>query len=125
MLEDVAEDDGVEEYKDDVIVKDLTDEEGEVGTEIPLPDIVGGEEEREQLGGTTGDQSLSELREWAKKGKKGYSFDDGLLVHTIISPSEQIHKRIVVSSSRRKELLKLAHTNILGGHFPMVRPMDS
>ena len=51
MLEFVAEDDGVEEYEGDVIVKDLTEEEGEVGTEIPVPDMVGGEEEREQLVG--------------------------------------------------------------------------
>ena len=47
--ENKLEDSGVEEYEDDVIVKDLTEDEGEVGTEIPLPDMVGGEEEREQL----------------------------------------------------------------------------
>ena len=81
-------------------------------------DMAGGEEERTRLiEEQSQDVSLKELREWAKKGEKGYSVEDGLLVHTLTTPAEQVHKRIAVPSSRRSELLKLAHSSMLGGHF--------
>ena len=38
--------------------------------------------------------------------------EDGLIIHTLVTPTEQICK-----SSRRSELLKLAHSSMLAGHF--------
>ena len=99
-------------------VTSLLEMGGERAKDIPLPDIVGGVEEKTQLiEEQSKDESLKQLRDWAKKGERGYAFDDGLLVHTLVSPAEQICKRIVVPSPRRSSLLKLAHSSILGGHF--------
>ena len=109
---------GVEGVEDDIKVDSLTSVDDTQGIDIPLPDIVGGVEERTQLiEEQSSDESLNQLIAWAKKGEKGYTFDNGLLIHTLTTPAEQIYTRIVVPSNRRKELLKLAHCSILGGHF--------
>ena len=62
-------------------------------------------------------ETLKDHRQWAEKGEKGYTFDNGLLVHELTTPLEQVCTRIVVPRGRRAELLKLAHSSILGGHF--------
>ena len=119
----------VEEPVQDGRVDDLNEElddevgpvaalEDETGADIPLPDMEGGEADREKLiSEQTRDESLRDIRQWAEKGEKGFSLDNGLLVHNLVTPAEQIRKRIVVPSSRRTELLKLAHSSMLGGHF--------
>ena len=100
------------------VLDSLTEADDEKGVEVPLPDIAGGESERSQLiEEQSKDESLKDLMEWAKKGEKGYALENGLLIHTLITPAEQVHKRIVVPTNRRNDLLKLAHSSILGGHF--------
>ena len=109
-------DDLNEELGDNVAVGPLA--ALEEGADIPLPDMEGGEADREKLiSEQTRDESHRDIRQWAEKGEKGFSLDNGLLVHDLATPAEQIHKRIVVPSSRRTELLKLAHSSMLSGHF--------
>ena len=80
--------------------------------------MAGGEGDRKQLiEEQRNDDSLKEIRQWAEKGEKGYAYDHGLLVHVLVTPSEQVCSRIVVPTTRRAELLKLAHSSMLGGHF--------
>ena len=84
--------DGDKENLDDVKLDGLGDV-GEVGDDIPLLAMAGGEEERSQLiEEQSQDASLEEIREWAKKNEKGYSMEDGLLVHTLTTPAEQVQK---------------------------------
>ena len=61
--------------------------------------------------------SLKDIRKWAEKGEKRYTLEDGLIIHSLVTPTEQICKRIVVPCSRRSEMLKLAHSSMLAGHF--------
>ena len=117
-VQDGRVDDLNEELGDDVVVGPVAALDGETGADIPLPDMEGGEADREKLiSEQTRDESLRDIRQWAEKGEKGFSLDNGLLVHNLVTPAEQIRKRIVVPSSRRTELLKLAHSSMLGGHF--------
>ena len=107
-----------EEYEEGVVVDALAHVDGEQRVEIPLPDMAGGKEERKQLiDEQNRDETLKDHRQWAEKGEKGYTFDNGLLVHELTTPLEQVCTRIVVPRGRRAELLKLAHSSILGGHF--------
>jgi hypothetical protein len=76
--------DGTEdaEYEEGVVVDGLAEGDGDKGADIPLPNITDGERERKQLiEEQTRDESLKELRQWAEKGEKGYTIDNGLLVH--------------------------------------------
>ena len=61
------------------------------------------------------DETLKDIREWAKKR---YALEDGLLVHNLVSPAEQIHKQIVVPTGRRSSLLKLPIVAFLEDTFP-------
>ena len=107
-----------EEYEEGVVVDALAHVDGEQRVDIPLPDMAGGKEERKQLiDEQNRDETLKDHRQWAEKGEKGYTFDNGLLVHELTTPLEQVCTRIVVPRGRRAELLKLAHSSILGGHF--------
>ena len=112
--EDVKED---EEYEEGVRVDGL-DADDEGAPDLPLPDMAGGEGDRKQLiEEQSNDDTLKDIRKWAEKGEKGYAYDHGLLVHVLVTPSEQVCSRIVVPTTRRAELLKLAHSSMLGGHF--------
>ena len=120
--EDAKDDVEAEEYEDGIVVKDLGGAEGEKGGEkgvnIPLPDLEGGAKDKMQLAEEQKeDVSLKENRKWAENGEKGYTLENGLIIHTLVTPIEQICKRIVVPCSRRSELLKLAHSSMLAGHF--------
>ena len=52
-----------------------------------------------------------------KKLEKGYSFVDGILVHTTKDELGDELRRILVPKGRRKKVLELAHTHPLAGHF--------
>ena len=105
-----------EEYEEGVVVDALAHVDGE--QRVDMPDMAGGKEERKQLiDEQNRDETLKDHRQWAEKGEKGYTFDNGLLVHELTTPLEQVCTRIVVPRGRRAELLKLAHGSILGGHF--------
>ncbi len=113
-----GEDIVLEECEEGIVVDGLDIVDDEKGADLPLPDMAGGEGDRSQLiEEQRNDDSLRELRKWAEKGEKGYMVANGLLVHVLVSPSEQVCTRIVVPSNRRAELLKLAHSSMLGGHF--------
>ncbi len=55
------------------------------------------------------DGSLSYCRKLASMGMRGYSWDKGLLLHTIVDSVGSEVIRIVVPKSRRECLLELAH----------------
>ena len=52
-----------------------------------------------------------------EKSEKGYSFVDGILVHTTLDELGDEFRRILVPKGRRKKVLELAHTHSLAGHF--------
>lgn len=107
-----------EKLEEGVRLDTLAQVDNEQGADIPIPAMVGSNEDREQLiKEQSTDESLKDIRQWAEKGERGYSYANGLLVHNLVTPSEQVHTRIVVPSIRRTELLKFAHSSILGGHF--------
>ena len=99
-------------------VDGLQDEEADTKIQTPLPDLVGGVEDREIFKKEQGeDKTLSKLMAWANDNEKGFAWDDGLLVNYLDTPANITWKRIVVPMGRRKEILKLAHCSLLGGHF--------
>lgn len=114
-----------EKLEEGVRLDTLAQVDNEQGADIPIPAMVGSNEDREQLiKEQSTDESLKDIRQWAAKGERGYSYANGLLVHNLITPSEQVHTRIVVPSIRRTELLKFAHSSILGGHFSHSKPTE-
>ena len=67
-----------EELGDDVVVGPVAALDGETGADIPLPDMEGGEADREKLiSEQTRDESLRDIRQWAEKGEKGFSLAMG------------------------------------------------
>ena len=56
---------------------------------------------------------------------KGFAIEEGLLVNNEVTLTEECRNWIVVPTPRRKELLKLAHNLLLGGHFHMARPFNN
>ena len=52
-----------------------------------------------------------------EKLEKGYSFVEGILVHTTLDELGDELRRILVPKGRRKKVLELAHTSTLAGHF--------
>lgn len=61
------------------------------------------------------DQSLKIPRQLADKGERGYSWRDGLLLHTITDIIEGVCERIVIPRCRRREILTIAHDKL--GHL--------
>ena len=119
LSEDVPEDEEAEEYEEGVVLHGLNEEIQGSGDVIPLPDMTGGKDDRiNVIKEQEEDNTLREIRQWATQGKNGYFVDDGLLIHHLTTPTEQVQKRIVVPSGRRNDLLRLAHSSLLGGHFP-------
>ena len=62
------------------------------------------------------DESLSKALEAAGKSEKGFSFVDGILVQEVEDGFVNV-KRIVVPCSRRQQVLRVAHSDLLAGHF--------
>ena len=91
-------------------------EAGGVSAEIPLPVL--GVSDRESL---CSEQKLDPTlkAQWllGSKQEKGYSFVNGVLVHTTIDELGDEFVRIVVPKARRLKVLEVAHTHILSGHF--------
>ena len=57
------------------------------------------------------------MLELAHRSEKGYAFDHGILVHTTIDSLGDSCQRVVVPSGRRNNVLELAHSNPVAGHF--------
>lgn len=114
-----------EEYENGITVDGLDTGKDVQGADLPLPDMVGGEGDRKLLiEEQSNDDSLKEIWQWAVKGEKGYALENGILVHILVTPSEQVRTRIVVPSNRRAALLKAAHSSMLGGHFSHVKTTE-
>ena len=125
-LDDIIEDDihselFMDESEDvvDPIPTPLNECEGLFGTdsdEIPLPNL--SISDRDSL---CSEQKLDPTlkAQWllGSKLEKGYSFVNGILVHTTLDDLGDEFRRILVPKSRRLKVLELAHTHMLSGHF--------
>ena len=83
--------------------------------ELPMPDLTGdvaklSEEQR-------ADDTLSDIRKKAEKDEKGYRFENGILVHHTPDGSDDFVERVVVPLGRRKQVLSIAHSSSIAGHF--------
>ena len=86
--------------------------------DIPLPHIATSKADKDRLVAEQhSDQSLQHALELAKRGEKGYGFDDQVLVDYTDDALEDVNQRIVVPGTRRQQVLKLAHCNVNAGHF--------
>ena len=68
-----------------------------------------------------GDKTLESVRAWAERGERGYGFQDGIIVHSQESEHGEEWKRVVVPIERRREILKLSHSSMTGGHFSLIK----
>ena len=87
-----------------------------VDADLPLPKLSKGDGNslcREQKA----DPTLKAQWLLAEKLEKGYSFVEGILVHTTLDELGDEFRRILVPKGRRKKVLELAHTHTLAGHF--------
>ena len=63
------------------------------------------------------DKSLEKIRKWADKKENGYFLRDSLVKHIEEGGAGEMLEILVVPSSRRKFILKLAHTIPMAGHM--------
>ena len=84
--------------------------------EVPLPTLqkADGDSLSEEQ---QADGSLEALLQLAHDGVRGYAFDQGILVHSVVDGFGDTVQRIVVPVGRRKSVLELAHSNVVAGHF--------
>ena len=86
--------------------------------EVPLPSVDGEGPDREKLiAEQQADATLRNVLELAQRKEKGYAFDQGILVHYSEDSLGDSCQRVVVPSSRRNNVLELAHSNPMAGHF--------
>ena len=85
-----------------------------------MPELTDSEEDRKALiEQQKGDKTLESVRAWAERGERGYGFQDGIIVHSQESEHGEEWKRVVVPIERRREILKLSHSSMTGGHFSL------
>ena len=87
------------------------------GLELPLPiasDEKDGVKLREEI---LHDKSFEKIWKWADKKENGYFWRDSLVKHIEEGGAGEMLERLVVPSSRRKFILKLAHTIPMAGHM--------
>ena len=84
--------------------------------DLPLPEVHCSDTEKL---GQEQKEDLTLKNEWqlALDGGKGYAFDRGVLVHYSKDELDEYVQRVVVPVGRRKQVLKIAHSNITAGHF--------
>ena len=86
--------------------------------EIPLPHIAGSKADRDKLVvEQQSDQSLQHVLSLAKRGEKGYGFEDQVLVQHTDDSLGDVNQRIVVPCTRQQQVLKLSHSNMHAGPF--------
>ena len=83
--------------------------------ELPLPDMGGdvaklGEEQKS-------DSTLNEVWKKGLNGEKGYTFEQGILVHHASEGVDDRVVRVVVPASRRQHVLQMGHSSSTAGHF--------
>ena len=92
-------------------------------SEVTLPSLSVGQGEKISLAQEqVKDGSLSKSLEAARKGEKDFSFVDEILVHEVDDGFDRV-KRIVVTCSRREQVLKAAHSDPTAGHFGYKRTL--
>ena len=92
-------------------------EEGEV-LDIPLPNAASEVADSSKLvSEQQADKSLDKVLSLAKKGEKGYGFENGILIQCTSDSLGDINLRVVVPKGRRQQILELAHSNLTSGHF--------
>ena len=63
------------------------------------------------------DSTLTKHRDMADRGVEGYQWEKSVLIHNLEKDDSRVFERIVIPSSRRKDVLKLAHSDRMAGHF--------
>ena len=107
---------GSDSLLDDAQLVGVDDISGENGW--PLPCLTGTEEDRKALiEQQKSDGTLESVRGWAKSGENGYGFQNRIIVHREATEHGEEWTRIVVPNVRRKDILKLSHSSLTGGHF--------
>ena len=84
--------------------------------EVPLPTLVNADSDclaKEQQA----DVTLKDLCAYASKAERGFSFREGILVHTTSDSLGDELVRIVVPFNRRLGVLELGHSHMLAGHY--------
>ena len=84
--------------------------------EVPLPTLATSDADS-LISEQQADVSLKPLSKLADKLERGYSFQDGILVHTTSDGLGDSLVRILVPKTRRLGVLELGHTHMLAGHF--------
>ena len=126
----VKEDGVVSRIPEEIVVKAKQNEEEdggetevhtvgcEAGLELPVPTLSEGEDDglklREEM---LHDVALKNIRDWADKKENGYRWQDGLLKHAEEDGAGETFDRLVVPTSRKKHILKLAHNIPMAGHM--------
>ena len=86
--------------------------------DIPLPNVVSSDSDKGKLVTEQQlDRTLDHVMSLAKKGEKGYGFVDDVLVQYACDSLGDSNQRVVVPTGRRHQVLKLAHSNLVAGHF--------
>ena len=63
------------------------------------------------------DETLANIRSLAKEGERGNSWKDSVLTYKLESETGEELERIVIPAVCRKQVLKLAYSNKISGHF--------
>ena len=84
--------------------------------DLPLPNI-GCSDSMKLAEEQKGDGTLSELWKKGEKGEKGYTFEQGVLVHYTSDGVDDQVVRVVVPVSRRQQVLQMGHSSSIAGHF--------
>ena len=87
-----------------------------VSSDLPLPGVgeVGSVNLRSEQ---ELDVSLKQVWQLGLKNEKGYCFEKGVLVQYDSDGFDDSLMRVVVPSGRRKQVLRMAHSNVISGHF--------
>ena len=84
--------------------------------DVPLPETCCSDSEK--LGQEQrADPTLSELCQLALDREMGYAFEDDVLVRFVKDEFEEYVRRIAVPRGRREQVLRLAHSDQVSGHF--------
>ena len=91
--------------------------------DVDLPNLNVGQGEKGVLANEQqNDGSLGKALDSARKEENDFSFLDGILVHEVDDGFVSV-QRIVVPSSRREQVLRVAHTHLTAGHFGYKRTL--
>ena len=87
-------------------------------TLVPLPNSVGSRSDRDMLvAEQQSDSTLKNVMDLARKGEKGYGFEENILVQCTDDSLGDRKQRVVVPKGRRLQVLRLAHSSLQAGHF--------